>query len=799
VERLKELIVYGSLLHDIGKLIYRGLEGPAARHQELGALWAKEEGLPDEIVTIVKRHHCLRRNVPKHELLGVDSYEGSNPLLRSVLQIVDMADNMAAGMGRQDVQQGQLKVAAPLKSIFSSISIDQKNVQTGKVWEPRSIDNRPYPIDAGSYSESDYEAYYRSQWSNFCNEFKKVKSHLSEDTLLVLLQKYTMMTPECTKATPEGPPDTSLYHHLKSTAAIAWCICRYLTDGIGRSLTNDLSDVIYNTGDPKFLLIAGDFSGIQNFIYTIASKAALKTVRARSFYLELLQECVVSHLVEELDLCRSCIIFSSGGGFNLLAPNCRDVKSRLDAFSSDFNHYLWNNFGQSLYLAIAAKEVNASDLIGSDSGTADLGTIWSDLNRSLGEAKGKKWQSMLEDDFTYVFSPKSVTDTCDICHLPLDNPETTVLDGDEFHFCTFCKQMIRLGRELPRTNELYEMRTPRQGPGLSIYGHYYALRPPDAVEDIACKYLMAEPWGLDGCSGHVRSFPVGSYFYCNEFLELVKDATGFKRLGILRMDVDHLGQVFSRGLGSRNSFARLNDLSERLNLYFKYYLPRLLSGKMDDPLTGIQRDRPSVNLIYSGGDDLFLVGTWDSALDAAKLIYEDFTRFAVGNLTLSGGLTIADEREAFYRTATTAGVEEQRAKENGRDSLGFANQAFKWGEIYACKKNGQVTLHDLMGILTRNIEIRDGVVHPQAFNRSLVQKLYSLIDFYAGQGDDDGFYWVYPQISYLMARAMHSSQGRPFQDSFYRPLLSVMLEEHVLKKLLGPALMITDYLTRGGI
>ena len=45
-----------------------------------------------------------------------------------------------------------------------------------------------------------------------------------------------------------------------------------------------------------FLLYSLDLSGIQDFIYTITSDGALKALRARSFYLELLTE----HLVDTM-------------------------------------------------------------------------------------------------------------------------------------------------------------------------------------------------------------------------------------------------------------------------------------------------------------------------------------------------------------------------------------------------------------------------------------------------------------------------------------------------------------------
>ena len=66
---------------------------------------------------------------------------------------------------------------------------------------------------------------------------------------------------------------------------------------------------------PAFKLISGDISGIQNFIYTIPSKGALKSLRGRSFYLEILMEQIVDELLDALQLTRANLIYNGGGHF----------------------------------------------------------------------------------------------------------------------------------------------------------------------------------------------------------------------------------------------------------------------------------------------------------------------------------------------------------------------------------------------------------------------------------------------------------------------------------------------------
>ena len=86
--------------------------------------------------------------------------------------------------------------------------------------------------------------------------------------------------------------DISLYDHSRLTAAIAVAMEQYFT-------AIEITDYkAYCSGSKNaeframeaFLLIEADMSGIQDFIYTIPSKGALKSLRGRPFYLEMLIE-----------------------------------------------------------------------------------------------------------------------------------------------------------------------------------------------------------------------------------------------------------------------------------------------------------------------------------------------------------------------------------------------------------------------------------------------------------------------------------------------------------------------------
>ena len=82
----------------------------------------------------------------------------------------------------------------------------------------------------------------------------------------------------------------------------------------------------YALNTNSLLLVGGEVAGIQDFIYDIVRKAAAKNLKGRSFYLQLLIDSLVMQLLETLDISREHIIYSSGGGFYLLAPDTDAVK-----------------------------------------------------------------------------------------------------------------------------------------------------------------------------------------------------------------------------------------------------------------------------------------------------------------------------------------------------------------------------------------------------------------------------------------------------------------------------------------
>ena len=115
------------------------------------------------------------------------------------------------------------------------------------------------------------------------------------NSLLSLLETQLSGFPSST-CTGESA-DISLYDHAKTTAAIGACISGYVQDNgitdLHRVLLEQESDFRKKNA---FLLYTADFSRIQKFLYTVHTEKTLRSLRSRSFFLELLME----HYLDEL-------------------------------------------------------------------------------------------------------------------------------------------------------------------------------------------------------------------------------------------------------------------------------------------------------------------------------------------------------------------------------------------------------------------------------------------------------------------------------------------------------------------
>jgi CRISPR-associated protein Csm1 len=124
----------------------------------------------------------------------------------------------------------------------------------------------------------------------------------------------------------------------------------------------------------------------------------------------------------------------------------------------------------------------------------------------------------------------------------------------------------------------------------------------------------------------------------------------------------------------------VTTLSRSLALFFGGHL---------NTICGQEKYRNNVSIIYSGGDDLFIVGAWNLVVELAEEIRSEFKAFCNNpTFTISGGVSITQKKYPIYRGAKHAGDAENKAKKlkdkegkEKKDAFTFLNKPLRWNDF----------------------------------------------------------------------------------------------------------------------
>ena len=315
------------------------------------------------------------------------------------------------------------------------------------------LDQWNEPVQAeGRNREEDY----RRLWRGFEEEFGSLKAennHYNVNAVLHLLEKYTSFIPSITlkiygdsdEATYKKHPDVSLFDHLKIASATATCLANYHEHRHGSRWDSEIlkqeitGEDTWENNEKFFLLLGGDISGVQKFIYTISSRGALKALKGRSFFLELLTEHSVDRLIEEMELSRCNVIFTGGGHFYLLAPNTPGSKKAMQIVRAEVNDYLFEAFNGSIQLFIEAVPFRKRDF-------RDSSKVWGNLSGALENTKRLKWQDKVDQLLCEPEMPHEscLTQNCQVCGRE-DKPLGQLSkDKRNVMVCAYCREQYGL-------------------------------------------------------------------------------------------------------------------------------------------------------------------------------------------------------------------------------------------------------------------------------------------------------------------------------------------------------------------
>jgi CRISPR-associated protein Csm1 len=573
----------------------------------------------------------------------------------------------------------------PLRLIFDQVKLPKGREQSLQHYVPieaiaDDTPTIPYPLKANT--SEPYEL--KQQTERLKEQIRnKVLPDLSKhwqnlSLLMVILEKFG----SCLSFGEPGKSDVALVDLVKMTGAIAAALAK-------QPEVTELS------------LVAGDLSGIQSFIYTISSDGALKSLRARSFYLELVTEEVVQQLLSTLDLPRTSVIYAGGGNLYLLASSV-EIDKKIPQIQDKFNVWLKNEFQGKIFLALDYENIPIKN----------VATLKFDkVIGKLSQQKTSKFRTQLDD----LLKPRRSFDPCKVCHRDDTQDLRELNEAGSVLACPTCRKMFELGSVLFKVNSF--VRSDQKNLSGSKYTiplkfsdqsadtlYYHLFSDKKQIPENSKLIFLINNWALKDYrlfQEQVIPLLLGNYYQKNEKQEnengamtasdFAEHAEGIDRVGYLRMDVDRLGQIFAKGLDNQRYLPKLVGLSRQMSYFFKVYLNSLAKERERNFLNrkdefGFQiltkEKREKLMFIYAGGDDLFVSGSWNELIEFALDVYQAFRAYT-GNhpdITLSGGMSIAAEKFPLYQAAEESGKAESAAKGNDRDSLGLFDSVLKWSE-----------------------------------------------------------------------------------------------------------------------
>ena len=639
-----------ALLHDIGKFAQRAditLTKNTKLYNYTHAAYTAEVldkyknifKLNDEEIDYAAMHHNLKENME-------DEY-----------WIIASADRLASGFEREHFEEYNTSdfpnfKSQPLQSIFD----ENKTYKIAKL-SPENI-----------FSSTE-KGNYKKLWEEFIKDLKEIKNIQAID---YLYRKYTTFIPSSTsfklKNFSPVKANIPLYDHSKTTAVFASVIKKLVENG-DKSVINyykygRLEDYEKN----NFLIIAGDFFGIQNFIFDrIKSKYASKMLRARSAYVEILTKIAAYYIVNRLNLSEFSIISCAAGKFEILAPNLESIKKELQEIKKEFDEYFYNYFFGVTGIGLVEVECGIKDFIRVEEGEE---IPYKNLRKRIADEielmKMNKFSNVNSFMLDYD-SDINNQNLCEFCEIRKGNKD----NNSEYVICDVCKRYKEIGEKLTKKEFLslhirpsfkdceisfdksgdyvFDISKDEQFRGYEKWEISSYVATKDSLNELEKNLVESE---------NILTFEDLARLSVIEGIEDSKRKRGVEAIGVFKGDVDFMGN-FIQGLSETAkkinitaSFSKYNFFSRLMNYFFSVYGPYLMDKKYKKIYT-----------IFAGGDDIYIVGSWDEVINFIKEFRNDFIRFCENQMKLSGGFVLTKPNKPINFISRVVEDAEKEAKD----------------------------------------------------------------------------------------------------------------------------------------
>lgn len=546
-------------------------------------------------------------------------------------------------------------------------------------------------------------------------------------------------------------PDVSLYDHSKATSSLAAAIYLY-----HRENGNLETEAVRDYSDKKFLIVNGDFQGIQNFIFSRFSESARyrsKILRGRSFAVSLITELASDMLCRSLGLPVTSVILNAAGRFTLISPNTSNARESIEKVQREINNWLFKiSFGETV-INFSSVEATCNDFVQNR-----FSALWDRINQTTAL---KKFESDILPLYGgavdgYLDSFINEPDHPPLCPICGKRPSVKAAQGTQYvkdlpSVCNLCRDHIFLGTNLVKKTRILVVAqddaTGHHEKNLfePIFGKYGVLFNDHGQGEETEYWQVLRTWDLGSNRSNLESLEVAVRFF-NGFVPKYSEdddrdecilegrkreekkledvdniqegepktlnhiacmalnpsnGEGFKgvpALGVLKADVDRLGLLMSCGLKEgRLTLSRLATLSRQLDFFFTIYLPQLLES---------QAPFKNIYTVFAGGDDLFLIGPWNRIMDLSLVINKKFRSYVCNNpeVSLSAGVSLHKPHTPIDNMARSSEAALEQSKNGGRDRFTVFGETITWNtakELSKIRETLEIWLEN--GWITRGV------------------------------------------------------------------------------------------------
>lgn len=568
---------------------------------------------------------------------------------------------------------------------------------------------------------------YRELFFNFISALEKIKHKDNIPLWFEHFDSLFMIYCSHIPATTVGyvVPDVSLYDHSKTTSAIASALYQYHTQKDEMNIES-----IKDYEAKKFILVTGDFYGIQDFIFTeggSTGKYAAKLLRGRSFYVSLLSELAADMLCRKLNLPVTSILLNAAGKFTILAYNTEFSKKSITEMEDSINEWLIKNFYGQASMGFAYVEASCNDFV-----SGNFVDLWENLAKEVDKKKYSKFD-LLKYSGCVINYLDSFNNELGICPFCNKRPADRQAKLKDIYACKICRDHIYIGENIVKEKRIAVTTTNAKLHGEKllepIFGQYQVSfdvsgtlnelskegsllkywdigisEKGEIAKEITAKFIngyvpkyeeedlyddrylagkrsekkkdeMINQIKVDKEENVPKSFAHIAVKALN-FTDTPNKFKGIQALGILKADLDNLGFLFACGFRkNRLTISRLATMSRQLNNFFTIFVPYKL--KTDQKFKNIYT-------VFAGGDDLFLIGPWNRIIEFAGFINEKFTQYVCGNknITLSAGVVIHKPGVPVRELAETSEHALKQSKDSGRERITVFGETVQWKNFY---------------------------------------------------------------------------------------------------------------------